>query len=44
VYAYIAGDRSAEPTFPTFKDGLREMVLCEAIMDSNQKRAWITLG
>lgn len=44
VYAYIAGDRSAEPTFPTFKDGLREMVLCEAIMDSNQKRAWITVG
>ncbi|UCG56574.1 MAG: Gfo/Idh/MocA family oxidoreductase [Phycisphaerales bacterium] len=41
VYAYIAGDRSAEPTFPTFKDGLREMVLCEAIMDSSKKRAWV---
>jgi predicted dehydrogenase len=41
VYAYIAGDHSQEPTFPTFKDGLREMVLCEAIMDSNQERAWV---
>jgi predicted dehydrogenase len=55
VYAYIAGeptppkrlrrlDRSAEPTFPTFKDGLREMVLCEAIMDSNRKRGWVKVG
>lgn len=43
VYAYIAGDRSEEPTFPTFKDGLREMVLCEAIMDSNQRQTWVSV-
>ncbi|MHC4604887.1 MAG: Gfo/Idh/MocA family oxidoreductase, partial [Planctomycetota bacterium] len=41
VYAYISGDRSSPPSFPTFKDGLREIVLCEKIMASNKNRTWI---
>ncbi|MHC4753093.1 MAG: Gfo/Idh/MocA family protein [Planctomycetota bacterium] len=41
VYAYISSDRSAPVSFPTFKDGLREIVLCEKIMESNKNRAWI---
>ena len=41
VYAHIAGGSSASCSHPTFADGLREMVLCEAIMESNSKRAWV---
>lgn len=41
VYAHISGDRSGPPSFPTFEDGLREMVLCERIMESNKNRAWV---
>jgi len=41
VYAHIAGGSSESCSYPTFADGLREMVLCEAIMESNSKRAWV---
>ena len=41
VYSYISGEQSASVCFPTFKDGLREIVLCETIMESNDKRTWI---
>jgi predicted dehydrogenase len=41
VYSYISGERSASACFPTFKDGLREIVLCETIMESNKNRTWI---
>ncbi|MCP4611196.1 MAG: Gfo/Idh/MocA family oxidoreductase [Planctomycetes bacterium] len=41
VYSYISGDQSADACFPTFKDGLREIVLCETIMESNKNRTWI---
>lgn len=44
VYAHIAREASGPPTYPTFKDGLREMVLCEAIMKSNGKQAWVKVG
>ncbi|MBM83993.1 MAG: dehydrogenase [Planctomycetaceae bacterium] len=41
-YEYIArGDFSAEPTFPTFADGHREIVLCEAILQSHQTGSWV---
>jgi len=43
-YDYIAaGDFSAEPTFPTFEDGHREILLCEAILRSHRKGSWIEL-
>jgi len=41
IYAYISGGRSNPPSFPTFKDGLREIVLCETIMASNKNRTWV---
>ena len=41
VYAYISGEQSARACFPTFQDGLREIVLCETIMDSNKNRTWV---
>jgi predicted dehydrogenase len=44
-YAYVAaGDFKAEQTFPTFETGHDELVLCEAIAESAQKRSWIGVG
>jgi predicted dehydrogenase len=44
-YDYIAaGDFAAPPTFPTFADGHREIVLCEAILASYAKGGWVEVG
>ena len=44
-YGYVAaGDFSAEPTFPTFADGHREILLCEAILKSHQEERWVEVG
>jgi predicted dehydrogenase len=41
-YDYIAaGDFAAPPTFPTFADGHREIVLCEAILASHREGRWV---
>ena len=41
-YDYIAaGDLSAPATFPTFADGHREILLCEAILKSHQDGGWV---
>jgi predicted dehydrogenase len=41
-YDYIrAGDFGAAPTFPTFADGHREIVLCEAILRSHREGGWV---
>ena len=41
-YGYIAkGDFSAPPPFATFADGHREVVLCEAILESHRKGGWV---
>lgn len=43
-YNYIAaGDMTAPATFPTFADGHREIVLCEAILESHRQGRWIEL-
>jgi predicted dehydrogenase len=43
-YDYIAaGDFSAAAPFPTFEDGHREIVLCEAILKSHQAGGWVTV-
>jgi predicted dehydrogenase len=42
VYDYIdAGDLTAPRPFPTFADGHREVVLCEAILTSHRERRWV---
>jgi len=41
VYGYISGQKSGTPSYPTFRDGLRELVLCEKIMESNVNEAWV---
>ncbi len=43
-YDYIAaGDFSATPFFPTFEEGHREIVLCEAILKSHEEQRWVTV-
>jgi predicted dehydrogenase len=42
VYDYIeAGDMRAPRSFPTFRDGHKEVVLCEAILRSHREGRWI---
>ena len=44
VYAAIAsGKQPANPTYPTFADGWRELVICERIIESNKKQAWVKI-
>ncbi len=43
-YGYItAGDMRAPPPFPTFADGHREIVLCEAILRSHREQRWVEI-
>ncbi len=42
IYAYIRqGNYKAPAPFPTFVDGLRELVLGEKILESNEKGSWV---
>ena len=44
-YDYIAaGDFSAPEPFPTFADGHKEIVLCEAILESHQQGGWVEIN
>ena len=44
VYAAIeAGGQPENPTYPTFADGYRELLICERILESNKEQAWITV-
>lgn len=41
-YGYIAtGDSSTPLPFPTFEDGHREVLLCEAILESHRQKCWV---
>jgi predicted dehydrogenase len=35
------GKQPSNPTYPTFADGLRELILCEKIIESNRNQAWV---
>ncbi|HQD11237.1 MAG TPA: Gfo/Idh/MocA family oxidoreductase, partial [Flavihumibacter sp.] len=44
VYAAVAAGKQPEkPSFPTFADGLRELLICERIIESNKKQAWVKI-
>jgi len=44
-YGYIdCEDNSALAPFPTFADGHREIVLCDAVLKSHQQRRWIDVS
>jgi len=43
-YGYIAaGNFQAPPPFPTFADGHREIMLCEAVLQSHRAQRWSTI-
>ncbi len=43
-YGYIAaGDFAAKPLFPTFAEGHREVLLCEAILQSHRRQVWVNV-
>ncbi|MDX1284762.1 MAG: Gfo/Idh/MocA family oxidoreductase, partial [Draconibacterium sp.] len=41
VYNQIRKGTMEGAKFPTFEDGLRELVLCEKILESNEKECWV---
>ncbi len=44
VYKAIAEGKQPEQTsFPTFADGYRELLICERILESNKKQAWVKI-
>jgi len=47
IYEYIRDEKykkGVEPEFPTFEDGHREELLCEAILKSARKGEWVKVG
>ena len=41
---YEAVSKQTKPDnapYPTFNDGLRELILCEKIIDSNKRQSWV---
>ncbi|MCR9015693.1 Gfo/Idh/MocA family protein [Aquiflexum gelatinilyticum] len=44
VYAAVReGKQPDKPSFPTFEDGLRELLICERIIESHKKQAWVKI-
>ncbi|MDF2157966.1 Gfo/Idh/MocA family oxidoreductase [Algoriphagus sp. CAU 1675] len=44
VYAAVREGKQPEtPSFPTFADGLRELIIGERIIESNKKQAWVKI-
>ena len=44
VYAAVeAGKQPEKPTYPTFADGLRELIIGERIIESHKKQAWVKI-
>jgi predicted dehydrogenase len=44
VYAAIReGKQPEKPSFPTFADGLSELIICERIIESNKTQAWVAI-
>ncbi len=44
VYAAIReGKQPEKPSFPTFEDGYRELLICERIIESHKKQAWVKI-
>ncbi|NHE56256.1 Gfo/Idh/MocA family protein [Cyclobacterium plantarum] len=44
VYAAISeGKQPENPSYPTFEDGYRELLICERIIESHKKQAWVKI-
>ena len=45
IYSYILeGNKDKKPVFPTFYDGYREVLLCEAILRSSKSGQWTKIN
>ena len=44
VYQWIGSERKTTPTFPSFADGHREVLLCEAIARSTKESHWVEVS
>ncbi|MGK7395485.1 MAG: Gfo/Idh/MocA family protein [Candidatus Cyclobacteriaceae bacterium M3_2C_046] len=43
IYQDIGVGKTEGNSFPTFEDGLRELILCDKIIESNRKQTWINI-
>ena len=43
-YSAVESGDFASPAYPTFADGHREIVLCEAVLESHRERRWVEVG
>ena len=44
VYQAIrVGKQPDHPSYPTFEDGLRELIICDRIIESQQEEKWINI-
>lgn len=44
IYDAISkGAQPEKPSYPTFEDGLRELILCERIIESHKNEKWVTI-
>ncbi len=44
VYAAVMeGKQPGNPSYPTFADGMRELLICERIIESHRKQSWIKI-
>jgi predicted dehydrogenase len=44
IYAAVRqGKPPVNPTYPTFEEGLRELLLCDKIVESHRKQSWIKI-
>jgi predicted dehydrogenase len=41
--AVRANTAPVNPSYPTFEDGLRELILCDKIVESHRAQAWVTV-
>ncbi len=41
--AIASGDAAGAPQYPTFEEGHREIVLCDAILQSHREQQWVAL-
>ena len=43
VYAAVQAGEPKTGAYPTFADGLRELILCEKIIESHKQQSWVTV-
>jgi len=44
IYSYISeNDYNSKNTFPTFEDGHRRTLICDAILKSSDEEIWVSI-